>query len=208
MSDRTKYSVETQSNGNFDVEFNTADLHSLTRGDTTTFEFSFPHPSDDLIIRSGETTTISQGQTELFDEIIVELNGELIIDGEAQANLVTNDGTITVNGELRIIPDVVGILRQFEDYAGSYVEQTTVNGVVRYHEQLPARAEVDSLVVSIRPSQFLRDRNVTGIWCIVDNITDTRPLALSTSRFRLDVTVLAEFGQFDDHTDINNNLAL
>jgi len=139
MSDRTKYSVETQSNGNFDVEFNTADLHSLTRGDTTTFEFSFPHPSDDLIIRSGETTTISQGQTELFDEIIVELNGELIIDGEAQANLVTNDGTITVNGELRIIPDVVGILRQFEDYAGSYVEQTTVNGVVRYHEQLPAR---------------------------------------------------------------------
>jgi len=82
MSDRTKYSVETQSNGNFDVEFNTADLHSLTRGETTTFEFSFPHPSDDLTVVSGETKAISQGQARLFDEIVVESNAELIIDGK------------------------------------------------------------------------------------------------------------------------------
>jgi len=147
--------------------------------------------------------TIESGTVETYETVTVEKGIELVVEGTLQANIVVNGGLVTVTtGEIIATSDGLNQLLQYGDYGGAYSQQETISSRVKIKERLPTDADVDSLILSIEPSDTLKNKDVTGIWAVVDEVTDTRPLSLSTSRLELSVTVLAELSEYSTRYDL------
>lgn len=178
--------------------------NQVTRGERAEINLHFP--TDDLVV-SG-SYTVSAGDVEQYDEIVVESGATLTIEGELYGNTLDNDGTVTNNGTLTVYGSVISRVQDLADYAGSYAEQTTLNGTVKFRNQIPSNADVNSLVVGVEPSANIQDNDVDGFWGIVDRGSDTRNTALSDGQYQLQLTVLAELAEYNDHTAIENDLQL
>jgi hypothetical protein len=93
------------------------------------------------------------------------------------------------------------------DFADAADYGLTEANVPWYREQLPARADVDSLVVQLEPSTELSSYDVPGFWGLVTGGDDSRETTLSQERLVLELFVLADSDQYTDHTAIETDLA-
>lgn len=159
------------------------------------------------VVSTVDTYTVAASTAEIYDTVTVKQYYELVIDGTLQANEVDNNGTIDNNGTLRTVGSggAISKLLAYDDFAGKYSLLEMLNGIQKYREQIPSDA-VDSIVIGIEPSQTLKNRNITGVWAIIDDITDTRPAALSDTRLEFSVTILAEYSEYDDHSALEADL--
>jgi len=96
---------------------------------------------------------------------------------------------------------------EYLDFADAADYGLTEANVPWYREQLPARADVESLVVQLEPSTELSSYDVPGFWGLVTGGDDSRETTLSQERLVLELVVLADADQYTDHTDIENDLA-
>lgn len=201
MPTSTSYDLVTASSGTIQVPYATSSPGVWTRGQTATYTFEFPRtytfPSDytvsgtesyeNVVIPAGVTVTIPSGATLNVDSIIV-------------------NGTLTNNGTLNTASGMLADFNEFVEWAGSYTTLEMLNGVERYRVQIPASAGIESLVVGIEPNQDLQDRDVVGVWGLVDSITNERNQALSTNRYSVDVNVLAPYGEYADVSSVETDL--
>jgi len=142
-----------------------------------------------LVVESGETYTVESGTTEFFEAIDV-------------------DGTLIVNGTLIVESEEnrFETLAQYGDYAGQSVVERTINHVPWFVEQLPSDARVDSIVMGFEPSQTLKDRNVRGLWGILEGFTDERNSPLTNHQVEYQISVLDEFAEYADVSAVKTAL--
>lgn len=204
------YDIHTSGSGLIRCKFVSGDLHNLTRGETTSFQFWLPNRGDDLVV-SG-SYTVESGTTELYDTITVESSGTLTVNGFLQGNSINTEtgGTVNVDGgQLNILAGTgFTTIQNLADFAGGFAAQTLLDSTRKFREQIPSTADVDSILVGIEPSDMLKNKDVTGIWGLVDSGTDVRNPALNTNTFELEIFVVAEYSEYSDHTAVNNNLSV
>lgn len=206
MADIT-WLIRTKSNGEFPARFDLSGPSELNRGGGATFTFEFGGSLTDDLVVSG-SYTIESGEAEMYDNVTVQSGATLTIDGLLRCDTVTSDGTVTVNGELIVSDGGYSAFNSYREWAGKYTMSEMLDGTNKYKTQIPTSENIDTLVVGIEPSEDLKNREITGIWGIIDTISDERDKSLSTNRYRFDVTVLGEYSDYNDHTDIETNLQL
>jgi len=208
----TRFKIRTKDNGILTAEFavnSVSELNNQTRGESASINGEF-EPLTDLTVASGETYTVESNTFEAYDAIIVD--GTLTIDGELNGNSLTiNDGgTVNDNGELNINNGLVAgfnTVFEYDPFAGKYTLTETLGAAQKYTEQF-STSTITTLLVGIEPEQNLKDRNITGKWALIDNVTDNRNQALSTNRLGISVTILEELDNYTDHTAVENALKL
>lgn len=89
-----------------------------------------------------------------------------------------------------------GRLKRHTDYAGTYSVNEMLTGDVTYNERLPSSADVSSLVVGIEPSTDLQNRNVTGLWGLIESGSDNRTRPLTRYNFELSLVFIAEYSDY------------
>lgn len=94
-------------------------------------------------------------------------------------------------------------LQQYDTLAGAYRTTETLTGNLYYSETLSS-SNIDSLAIGVEPSAELQNEDVTGVWTLIDNVTDARNQALSTTRVTLETTVIAPFTKYADHTELES----
>lgn len=177
-----------------------------TRGDTVSYVVELDPPPATVI---DSDATITSSETKSYPALTVD-GATLTIDGEVEASNVEviNGGEIVVNGTLRITSGTRDVLNEFIEWAGSFATLETLRNQVRYRSQLPPEAGIESLVVGIEPPQALQDRNIVGVWGLIDSIEDQRDRTLSTNRYRLTIRVLAPYTAYQDIADLEENLKI
>lgn len=171
------WTVHTASNTTIEPEAITGDWADLTRGRRTRFRFWFD--ADTSV-----STTATYGTSVYGDTVYGNVSQTL---EDQYTEWLT--------------------LQDYLDYADAAAYGTGINHRPWYHEQLPADATVGSLVVGIEPTQDLDDRGVTGVWGLITGGDDRRNSTLTNWLIELELFVLAEYGDFADHNDIDNELA-
>jgi len=195
--------------GTLKIPFVTTDWNQSnqrTRGETASIEVNIPNSSDDLVVSSDRT--IEADETLQFDSVTVQSGVTLTVNGELYANSLTVDGDIVVNGTVLVFGPLLDILTDFDSYAGSFATQEMLDGTVKFKEQLPPDAPVESLLVGIKPSTNIRNQEVAALWGLVTDVVDTRPRALSINRLEIEVTVVSTFDEYESRSDVTTNLEL
>jgi len=205
----TQFKIQTKDNGIFVGEFATnspSEVNNKTRGQSATFELEFEE--GELVVESGDTYTIDASEFEGWDHVIVR--GTLTVNGELNCNELTIDnGTVNDNGTITIGEGYVNNYSDLLDYdrfSGSYTPLETLGNKYPYSERIDG--SIDSLVFGIEPSDTLQSEYISGIWGILDNITDSRNQPLSINRITIDVTILAQFDEYADHAALEADLKL
>lgn len=62
------------------------------------------------------------------------------------------------------------------------------------------------MLLGIEPSSDLKNKEVEGIWGLVDSIEDVRNPSLNTFRFALNIFVLGQYSDYADVSDVETNL--
>lgn len=187
------YTLHTESNSTISAVYTTeapSEFNQVSRGERAQFTFEFP--TESLVVESGETYTVESGTTEIFQTVDVKENGTLDVNG----TLIETGG------------NNVAELQRYQDHAGSFATQETLNNARRYRLGIPSGIDITSLVLGIEPSQTLQDNDVPGIWGLVESVSDPRRQALSDERVTVQLLVLDRFSAYTDHTDIQNSLEM
>lgn len=179
--------------------------NTITRGETA--EYVFTNVAKTLTIESGTTYTIAVGDTERYDFVVVngtlEINGTLECDEIDVNDTVTGGGTLDVNDKYAFeLADV----EPYSKYAGTFSINPTLDNTQRYNERLPENEQVDTLLVGVEPTDRLKDKTINGYWGLIENISDNRNRPLSNSQIGLEITVLAPYDEYSDHTAVQNDL--
>jgi hypothetical protein len=185
------WKIHTESNNTITATYaqNSPDaFNNLSRGETASFEFLFT--TENLVVESGETYTIESGTTEVFQTVNIKQNGTLNIE---------QDGQLIETG------DNISELQKYDDHAGSVVTNETLNNTITFRNQLP-NTDIDSLAIGIEPSESLQNRNVLGVWGVIQNIGDLRPTTLNQQQLQIDVVILDRYSAYTDNSDLNNAL--
>jgi hypothetical protein len=150
------------------------------------------------------------GNVEGYDVVTVEDGATLTVpEGSLlQATEVTGPGTVTGEGAIQITGDLDAAFNEYAEWAGSYATLEMLNSQVKYRIQIPDDAGIDSLVWGITPNTELADRNVVGVWGLVENIQNERNQALSINRYAVDVTVLAPINDYATISDVETDLVI
>lgn len=191
-----------------DGQFTVDALHAaqpwptIRQGETSTFTCWFEE--DDvatagLHVNSGDTHTIPSGASESWAEATVEADGTLT---QQSGSTLTIVGSTT---QADRYPNFQG-LKPYLDFADAAAYGLDVNNRPWYHEQLPATASVDSLVLGFEPNTELREQTVDGVWGLVTHGEDERNLPLSNWWLTIDVFVLGRFEAFSDRTAVEDKL--
>jgi len=146
-----------------------------------------------VLVPAGETLTING--TLKTDQI--EINGRVGGSGSLiiTDDLTINDGTLTVNDKFAFEYSEVDNLASF---AGKYQLSETRDGTQRFFQTFPS-GTIDSLLVGVEPID-LADDEITGVWGVIDNLQDNRNPSLADGpRIRLELTVLAPFGEYQSY---------
>jgi hypothetical protein len=115
---------------------------------------------------------------------------------------ITRGKTVNFNLE----SNNLSLLQDYIEYAGEFETFENLNGIIRYTEDIPTNADVDSILLGIEPNADLDARNVFGVWGLIKSATDNRPRALTTNHLGLEVLVLAKYSDFADHTAVESEL--
>lgn len=201
------YDIRTSSSGVFTVPWNTAAPNGWTVGETATFTFEFPDFSEDLTV----TDTYVVSGVESYGTITVQAGATLTIPSGTvlQGTTLDTDGTINQDGTLTINGSLTNTtFTQFVEWAGSYTTLEMLDNSVKYRMQLPTDAGVESLLWGITPNSDLTDRNVVGVWGLVESIQNERNQALSTNRYTVEVTVLAELSEYATAGAVETDLVI
>jgi len=191
------------------VQSDPSDINNRTRGGSATFTLSIK-PREPLSVASGESHTVPSGQTEVYET--AEINGTLTINGTLVVyGTFDNNGTVDNNGKLTLKDARLNRLAEllaYDRHAGSYTLTETLGNVQRYKERLPTNPNINSLVVGLEPATDLSDRDIAGKWGLISNITDNRTRALTNPVITLEIDILADYNEYSDVTDVQNNLAI
>jgi hypothetical protein len=191
----TSYNIQTKSNGEIQIPFNTASVNGWTVGETASFTFEF-----EATQTLTEDYTVPAGETQSFEILFVPEGVTLTVDGTLNVEQLLDGGTVTGSGGINTGSGYLTALTDYVQWAGSWTTLEMLNSVVKYRMQFPDSAAIDSLVWGVTPNTDLADRNVVGVWGLVENIQNERNQALSINRYTVDVTVLAPI---DDYADID-----
>ncbi|UBF23385.1 hypothetical protein HATV-3_gp35 [Haloarcula tailed virus 3] len=177
-----------------------------TRGETATIEVNIPNSSDDLVVDADET--IASDEVVQHNDVTIQSGVTLTVNGELYANTIRVNGDLVVNGTVTTYGSIIELLNDFDNYAGSVATQEMLDGTIKYKEQLPVGAPVNSLLIGIKPSDDIRSQGVAALWGLVTDVVDTRPRALSINRFEIEVTVVSTFDEYATRSDVTSNLEL
>jgi hypothetical protein len=207
MADTT-YTIQTKSFADITTQYNAVGPNNWTRNETATFTFEFKnsYSEDTLTV----TSTHTASGVETYQSVTVESGATLTIpDGSAiETETADIQGTVTGDGLLSIEVDFNTAFTNFAEWAGSWATLEMLNNVVKYRTQIPDDAGIDSLVWGIEPNQDLTDRNVVGVWGLVESINNERNQALSINRYTVDVTVLAPLDEYETIADVEADLVI
>lgn len=203
---RTDYTIKTSGYADFAVKYNTGDINNWTRNETATFTFEFPTFHENLTVSDAYTA----GEVEGYTTVTVEAGATLTIpDGHVvYAQTADIQGTVTGGGLLSLQGDFASAFNEFHEWAGSWATMEMLNSVVKYRTQIPDTAGIDSLVWGIEPNPELQDRNVVGVWGLVESINNERNQPLTTNRYSVDVTVLAPLDEYADIDAVESDLVI
>jgi hypothetical protein len=201
-----RYDIQTKAFNTFTVEFNSGNPNNFTVGETASFTFEFPTFHNDLTI----STDTTLGGVNGYGVVTVESGATLTLPDGAllQATQVTGGGTVTGAGAIQITGDLDAAFNEYMQWAGSWATLEMLNNVVKYRMQFPDSAAIDSLVWGITPNTELADRNVVGVWGLVENIDNERNQSLTTNRYSVDVTVLAPINDYATISDVETELVI
>ena len=206
----TQFKIETKSNGLVVANYATNDipeLNNITRGDTATFVFDFNDIGTDLTVASGDTYTIETNTIEAYDSIIVD--GTLVVNGTLYGNDLTVNGTLDNNGTVDINQGQVtdyNTLLDYDEYSRKYARLETLDAAQPYREFFDTTDFLDSLVFGIEPAQTLQNEDIPGVWGLVSNIEDSRPMQLNYNRLTITLDILATYDEYIDHASLETAL--
>jgi len=194
------------------VESDISELNNRTRGGTATFNLHVPQ--EDLVVKSGETESIPSGAFVVTQDLIVESNATLTVDGtlivHGTSNVKTN-GTIDGTGTIDVLggpADPQATLLSYDRHAGSYTLNETLGNVQKFKERLPANPNINSLVVGLEPATDLQNREIAGKWGLMGNITDNRTRPLTNPVVSVEIDILADYAEYSDVTAVQNDLEI
>lgn len=201
----TSYNIRTKSSGELQIPFNTGSPNNWTRGETATFTFEFEAEQT-----FASDYTVPAGETQTFESLYVPEGVTLTIESGAtvEVDSIIVDGTVTGDGQLITDSGMLTDLVEYAEWGGSWSTMTMLNNVVKYRTQIPSSAGIDSLVWGIEPNQDLQDRNVVGVWGLVESINNERNQPLTTNRYSVDVTVLAPLDEYATISDVESDLVI
>jgi len=211
MTPGTKVDIETESGTVLRCEgvlSDPSEFNNPTRGGSVSLEVL--ESTEQLIVVGSET--IPAGETRTVTATRVLDGGTLDVDGTletgrvfvADGGTLDGDGTVTITGE----SGGMDVLR-YQPFAGSFATVETLSSAVSFDERLPATGSGDdptSLLVSVVPGDDLLREDVRGVWGLVNNVTDTRDPSLGRERAEMELTVLSQYSEFDNHTAVRNEL--
>ena len=182
-----------------------SEINTIERGQTSTF--SFYNFATNFIIDFGETYTIESGET--LEVSFVTINGTLVVDGELKCDELTingaldNNGTVTVNDKFAFEYNEA---QRYSPFTGKFTLMETLSAKQPYREFISDSTDIDTLLIGIEPSQDLKDKDLIGYWGLLNNITDNRNRTLTTTQIELELTVLAQYDEYNTFSDVQNDL--
>jgi len=184
-----------------------SDTNVITRGETASYVFA--NVQSKLTVATGTTYTISVDETERYDLVVV--NGTLEINGSLEVDEIDINGTVTGSGTLDVNDQFAFELADVEPYstyAGKYALEETNSAQQKYDERFPDTATIDTLLVGVEPTDRLKDKTIEGYWGLIDDVTDERTRALTNNQIGVEITVLAPYDEYVDHTAVQNDLEI
>lgn len=188
------WTIYTQ-DGKLYPDYATGDLHNITDGETSTFVFGFESldgGTSELIVEDGETYVLSDGR-EVYEYAKTQDGGERIIEDGAQL-VITGENTQS------------DLIEGLDQEAGHFVDYTTIQNEHKFRNKLPQDSDISSLLVGIEPSQELQDRDVKGIYGVVEGMTDNRNSSLTNYQYQMTILKLADFDEYSDLTSAASDL--
>lgn len=204
----TSWTIRTDSNIDFIADAvlsDPSDTNTITRGESASYVFN--NTQTVLTIGAGETYTIPSGETENYVDVIV--NGTLVVDGTLNVETIDVNGTLTGSGQVNTSREDAfdfDDLEPYSTYSGKYSLVETLGSQQRYNELLPASAGINTLLVAIIPNSDLSNKDISGYWGLIDDVIDERNRPLSNTRVGLEITILAPFDEYADHTAVQTDL--
>ena len=181
-----------------------SDSNTITRGETASYVFT--NILNKFTVENGETYTIPIGETERYDLVVV--NGTLEINGTLECDQIEINGSVIGSGTLKVDDDFAFELADVEpysEYAGKFSPIETLGAKQRYKENF-TDPELDTLLVGVEPQARLERKTIEGYWGLISNITDERNRPLSNNQVEIEITVLAPYDEYDDHTAVQTDL--
>jgi len=190
------------------IETDPNEANNRTKGATVALSLT-PLDGETLTVNSGETYTVESGTLEAYN--VVDNDGTIVV--ESNATLVVyetfyNDGTVQNDGTVKTPQESVGDLFQYDRHAGNYALENTLKNNYYYKERIPTNANIGSLVVGIEPDNSLQSDKIGGVWGLVDNVIDERNPILATPQIGLEVTILAEYSEYNSVSDVQTDLEI
>jgi hypothetical protein len=112
------------------------------------------------------------------------------------------------NITLTVSTDSYDTLQNYIEYGGSYALLEGLNGEVFYDEEIPSSLSIDSIVLGFEPNTELSNQDVFGLWALVDGGDDIRNRALTNDLMDLNITILAEYSDYADHSSLESGLLM
>lgn len=199
------WEIHTKNRGTLQISGVTGDLNSITQGEQTSFQFRTvgDSPADgsyDLLVLSDESYTVGANTIEEYTQVTVRENGSLTVEEDGE--LIVSDGENLPSGK-----EAWRRIKEHTKHAGTYSINETLNDTQKYNERVPTDAKAESIVIGVEPSDSLKNKDVTGVWGIIDSGTDERNNPLTNYEFSVQVTILAEYADYADHDAVEADLA-
>jgi len=186
------------------------DLNNRTHGDSATIRLHIPRQLGDKTIAGGDTFTVGGDEIKRYNNFTVDGTLEINNGGVVIVNgTLDNNGTIDNDGTLKTANTNAGDLKDHDRHGGSFSTVDVLSNTIKYRENIPdSPTNISALVIGIEPSGDLMDEKLSGIWGLIDSVSDTRTRALTNDSVAVDVTILGEYSEFTDVADVENNLKI
>lgn len=204
---KTTYNIYPKAIAGITAEFNQADVNTITRGETATFDFEVQKDLNSITYSSD--TTIEANTFERYASVTVQSGVTLTVNGTLLTETLTVNGTVTGTGQVSVVSTVQSPfdwLKKYDEWAGKFSTLEMLNGVEKYREQFPTTEPIGSLLLGIEPNADLQNSYVDGVWGLVTNIEDSRPPPLNTGLVSIEVQILAEYSDYADHNAVATDL--
>jgi len=99
-------------------------------------------------------------------------------------------------------------IKAYGDYAGDYTDYEAFDNTYKYQLHVPSNASVGSLLFGIEPSSDLQSKDVTGIWGLIDDLSDGRPAPLNRTTVELSMFVVAGYADYSTHSNAIDTLKI